>query len=181
MVTMSDHLVPGVMRCAKCEFQLVRTVLYVNSGTAGSGDNKTEPCPNGCGPLWPVTWKQWAEEAQKTAERFFEEAKAERAKVDDLSMLVRRLAHALDKPSGNTLLARQALDYLRRHGVGGIAATPRSSAMKSPIETLIDRSSLKCTLCGAGMGKCACGWSYERGGKCRNPVHASKKNRSRAE
>lgn len=114
-----DDLVPGVMHCAKCKFQLVRTNLYVRSGTTGPGDSKTEPCPNGCGPLWPVTWRQWAEEAQATAERFFEEVKAERAKVDDLSALVRRLAHALDKPSGNTLLAKQALDYLHRHGLQG--------------------------------------------------------------
>jgi len=32
---------------------------------------------------------------------------------------VRRLAHSLDKPNGNMLLARQAVDYLRRHGLEG--------------------------------------------------------------
>ena len=41
------------------------------------------------------------------------------AVADDLAALVRRLAHALDKPSGNTLLARQAMDYLRRIGLSG--------------------------------------------------------------
>lgn len=40
-------------------------------------------------------------------------------RVEDLAALVRRLAHALDKPSGNTLLARQALDYLKRNGLQG--------------------------------------------------------------
>lgn len=65
-------LVPGVMRCAKCAFQLVRTNLYVATGTVGAGDSKTEPCPNGCGPLWPVTWKMWAEEGWAQAERYFE-------------------------------------------------------------------------------------------------------------
>lgn len=87
---MTDNLVPGVMRCAKCEFQLVRTNLYVNSGTFGPGDSKTEPCPNGCGPLWPVTWRQWAEEAQKTAERFFDEAKAERANLAAMATLIEK-------------------------------------------------------------------------------------------
>lgn len=61
-------LVPGVMECAKCHFYLVRTNLYVNDGTYGPGDNKTEPCPNGCGPLWPVTWKQQADEMMARCE-----------------------------------------------------------------------------------------------------------------
>jgi len=64
-----SDLVPGVMRCAKCAFQLHRVTLYVRSGTTGAGDSDTEPCPNGCGPLWPVTWRQWAEEAQEYAQR----------------------------------------------------------------------------------------------------------------
>lgn len=136
----AENLVPGVMRCAKCEFQLVRTNLYVNSGTAGPSDSRTEPCPNGCGPLWPITWKQWAEEAQKTAERFFDEAEAERAKVDELAMLVRRLAHALDKPSGNTLLARQAVDYLRRHSLQGspLRESPTPETVPAPEASFVE-------------------------------------------
>ena len=56
------RFIPGVMHCAKCKFRLVRTNLYVRNGTTGPGDNATEPCPNGCGPLWPVTWEQEARE-----------------------------------------------------------------------------------------------------------------------
>ena len=112
-------LVPGVVRCAKCSFQLHRTNLHMSNGTTSAGNSETEPCPNGCGPLWPVTWKQWAEEACAIAERFSNEAQAEKKKVDDLAALVRRLAHSLDKPSGNTFLARQAVDYLRRNGLDG--------------------------------------------------------------
>lgn len=63
-------VVPGVMRCAKCSFQLHRTNLYMGSGTTGHGDSKTEPCPNGCGPLWPVTWETWATEGWEQAERY---------------------------------------------------------------------------------------------------------------
>lgn len=61
--------IPGVMRCAKCAFRLVRTILYMGSGTAGPGGNETEPCPNGCGPLWPVTWEEDAREGWREAER----------------------------------------------------------------------------------------------------------------
>ena len=52
------------------------------------------------------------------------------AVADDLAALVRRLAHALDKPSGNTLLARQAMDYLRRIGLSGspLRETPNDEA-----------------------------------------------------
>jgi len=53
-------IVPGVLRCAKCDYELMKTNLYFNSGTVGPGDSETEPCPNGCGPLWPVTWHAWA-------------------------------------------------------------------------------------------------------------------------
>lgn len=70
--------VPGVMRCAKCSFQLHRTNLYMVNGTTGPGTSETEPCPNGCGPLWPVTWEQYAREACETAERFFDEAQTYR-------------------------------------------------------------------------------------------------------
>lgn len=64
-----SDLVPGIVRCAKCAFQLHRTNLYVQSGTVGAGDSKTEPCPNGCGPLWPVTWETWVREGWAEAER----------------------------------------------------------------------------------------------------------------
>lgn len=69
-------IAPGVMRCAKCEFQLIRQSLNVNVGTVTAGGSHSEPCPNGCGPLWPVTWREQALEASKAAEAMFERAKA---------------------------------------------------------------------------------------------------------
>lgn len=74
-------VVPGALRCAKCQFQLTKTIICMKSGTTGAGDNKTEPCPNGCGPLWPVTWKQWAKEMDEQAGRYFYELKAAEAKL----------------------------------------------------------------------------------------------------
>lgn len=62
------NVVPGVMHCAKCKFRLVRTNLNARDGTTSAGDNVTEPCPNGCGPLWPVTWEQEARECRKLLE-----------------------------------------------------------------------------------------------------------------
>lgn len=71
----AGNLVPGQMHCARCKFQLTRTVLYMGNGAVGAGDSKTEPCPNGCGPLWPVTWEQAARDAWAAGEALFERAK----------------------------------------------------------------------------------------------------------
>lgn len=75
MNTRTD-LVPGEMRCAKCSFQLTRKVLAVDVGEVFAGDSKTEPCPNGCGPLWPVTWEQYAKQAWDACEVMTERALA---------------------------------------------------------------------------------------------------------
>lgn len=72
----ASNLVPGQMHCARCKFQLTRTILYLGNGAVGAGDSKTERCPNGCGPLWPVTWEQAARDAWATCETLFERAKA---------------------------------------------------------------------------------------------------------
>ena len=77
-------LAPGVMRCARCKFRLHRINLNVNVGTVTAGDNKTEPCPNGCGPLWPVTWKQEADDCMKSAESLLDRAVAAEKALEDL-------------------------------------------------------------------------------------------------
>lgn len=77
-------LAPGVMRCARCKFRLNRINLNVNVGIVTAGNNKTEPCPNGCGPLWPVTWKQEAEEAMTVAEGLCDRVVAAEKELADL-------------------------------------------------------------------------------------------------
>ena len=77
-------LYPGVMRCAKCDFQLVRAVLSVQSGQIHAGDSKTEPCPNGCGPLWPVTYKEYAKQAMDSADAMADRAIAAEKEVETL-------------------------------------------------------------------------------------------------
>lgn len=68
--------VPGVMRCDGCKFELTRVNLNVNVGTVTAGNNEPEPCPNGCGPLRPVTWRERALQAEKWGEEQFERANA---------------------------------------------------------------------------------------------------------
>lgn len=94
------HVVPGVMRCAKCEFRLQRVNLYVGNGTVGAGDNKTEPCPNGCGPLWPVTWEQEARECWNLLEAQFEKLQVAKASSvpDDVAKDAARYRWLRDNP-----------------------------------------------------------------------------------
>lgn len=66
--------VPGVMRCDRCKFELTRVNLNVNVGTATAGNSEPEPCPNGCGPLRPTTWKERATEAEQMLEAWCDRA-----------------------------------------------------------------------------------------------------------
>lgn len=80
--------VPGKVHCSVCGFSMVRTNLYVNSGTTGPGDERTEPCPNDGNPLLPVTWEQEAREGWKVCEQMFDRAvSAEKALVASLATL----------------------------------------------------------------------------------------------
>ena len=50
------------------------------------------------------------------------------------------------------------------------------SDRRTPLQRTVD-SVMKCTVCGAPMGKCdcwtkcSCGWSYRKGSYCTNPIH----------
>jgi hypothetical protein len=79
-----DAVVPGSMCCAQCGFVLMRTTLYMKSGTSGPGGNETEPCPNGCGPLWPQTWKQAAQGGDEAITRQCDRAVAAETRVNEL-------------------------------------------------------------------------------------------------
>jgi hypothetical protein len=46
--------VPGLFRCAKCQFQLNKIAMHVRSG-AMTADNTPDNCPNCGSPLWRVT------------------------------------------------------------------------------------------------------------------------------
>jgi hypothetical protein len=56
----SDKIRPNVMRCAKCEIRV-------------TGVLSTAACPNKCGPLWSVTWKEECQSAERVLESVHEE------------------------------------------------------------------------------------------------------------
>lgn len=53
------QIVPGLWSCPRCKFELVRSLMRASDGTVAVNPSaKSEPCPNGCGALEPVTLEQ---------------------------------------------------------------------------------------------------------------------------
>ena len=67
--------VSGLFECPKCKLVLASNTLNVNSGNI-SGNNEPQECANNCGPMWRVSWKNWAEESiarhEKSEEKLIE-------------------------------------------------------------------------------------------------------------
>ncbi|EAS3170740.1 ead/Ea22-like family protein [Salmonella enterica] len=80
----SAIIAPGIMRCAGCGFVLTKNSINMAAGTITAGDSKTEPCPNGCGPLWPVTWKEHALQMRDDSEKWFEELQEANRRIAEL-------------------------------------------------------------------------------------------------
>lgn len=89
--------VPGVWKCARCDFRLVQTNLNGADGTVSARDKPGDKCPN-CGtPLWRVSWKEEANEALAIAENQMERAKAAEAEAASLRHKL-ALAQAVIEP-----------------------------------------------------------------------------------
>lgn len=82
---MPDY-VPNKLRCAKCNFELERLTLNANTMAVGIGTNEPERCPNGCGPLWRVTWEQEAQSYAKAMNDWADRAIAAEAKLRALGV-----------------------------------------------------------------------------------------------
>lgn len=73
----------GIWRCPKCELRVVSSFISSQNGNTAP-NNEPQKCPNNCGSMWRITWKQEALSARKIAGDIFEE-------IFDLKA---RLAHA---------------------------------------------------------------------------------------
>lgn len=56
----SSGVAPGILRCTECSFVLTKNIISVTADTITTVESESEPCPNGCGQLQPVTWKAMA-------------------------------------------------------------------------------------------------------------------------
>lgn len=73
---MDDKLyIPGEHECAKCKLTLLSSNLYVGDGSIGP-NKEPQQCPNGCGPMWRVTWESRARESMKLYSQALEQFEA---------------------------------------------------------------------------------------------------------
>ena len=56
----SSVIAPDILRCTECSFVQTKNIISVTADTITTGNSESEPCPNGCGQLQPVTWKALA-------------------------------------------------------------------------------------------------------------------------
>ena len=106
----SAVIAPGIMRCAGCGFVLTKNSINMAAGTITAGDSKTEPCPNGCGPLWPVTWKEQAIEMRDSSEQWFEELQEARQRIAELESEVNDRHNVLSLESAHLNVRQRRLE-----------------------------------------------------------------------
>ncbi|HBR6843333.1 MAG: hypothetical protein E6Y01_08440 [Klebsiella aerogenes] len=56
----SSSIAPGILRCTECSFVQTKNIISITPDAIVIGNSKPGPCPNGCGPLQPATWKALA-------------------------------------------------------------------------------------------------------------------------
>jgi hypothetical protein len=66
--------VPGLWRCAKCNFSLVQANLNAKDGTVTARDKPGDKCPNCDSPLWRVTERDAGNEMVDRAEELLKRA-----------------------------------------------------------------------------------------------------------
>lgn len=88
--------VPGLRKCAKCGCSLVTTNLYAETGQM-SANNEPQPCPNGCGPMWPVTERDAGNRLIDDMEKVIDERNAAKKRAETAERELQSL-----KPGGVT-------------------------------------------------------------------------------
>jgi len=86
--------VPGLRKCAKCGCSLLSTNLHVNHG-AVSANNEPQDCPNGCGPMWPVTERQAGNEMIDRMEVMSDTIRDLQSRPAVTDEMVERSSHAI--------------------------------------------------------------------------------------
>lgn len=81
--------VPGLWRCAKCNFILVQSNLNAANGTVTARDDPGDTCPNCDANLWRVSERQERQEMQVAHEKEFEQRIAAEAERDRLREAIR--------------------------------------------------------------------------------------------
>lgn len=114
----SAVIAPGVMRCAGCGFVLTKNNINMAAGTITAGDSQTEPCPNGCGPLWPVTWREQAIQIRDDSEKWFLELQDAKKRIAELEEIATdygiKFQKAQDAPKHQALLHKSQMEVAEK-------------------------------------------------------------------
>lgn len=97
--------IPGVFKCAKCSFVVVKSTMNMQSGTITANDKKGEKCPNDGAPLWRVTYKDQYAEMMEISERICDEKATLTAENERLreALIILRDLPIKDKKGPNTI------------------------------------------------------------------------------
>jgi len=60
----AELYVPGAQTCPDCQCWLMTSTLHAKTGRVSARD-ETQVCPNGCGTMRKVTWKEYAESSEE--------------------------------------------------------------------------------------------------------------------
>ena len=114
--------VPGVWRCAKCNFTLIQSNLNVQDGSVTARDNPGDKCPNCESPLWRVSYKDWATENEKAWEEHLSR------KEDEIASL------ASQRDAARAEALEEAANYLDGYAGGHHMAQSCATALRSLID-----------------------------------------------
>lgn len=130
---------------------LTKTICVLGLTHRRGGETHTEPCPNGCGPLWPQTWEQNARALRAMlidkrtesdmqaayARDLVAERDAARAEADHVGVQADQLTAALANVTRERDAARADVERLARwkllaeHAPGECAETIRERALQA--------------------------------------------------
>lgn len=106
--------VPGVFRCAKCNFTLVQSTLNARDGTVTARDAPGEKCPNDGSPMWRVTYAEQLAEAHEEWGKQIDRAIAAERQLDAIRAALAPVMHWYDgEPTdGDEHEPRELVDIL---------------------------------------------------------------------
>ena len=100
--------VPGQYHCAICDFSQTQRIVNASTGQIGAKiDPLPQICPNGCGMMDRVTWKQWSEGHAKGTDRML-------AWKDTLDVALQELVGAVESVLGTPSKMPRAADVHRK-------------------------------------------------------------------
>ncbi|HHZ7594378.1 TPA: hypothetical protein ACWMCL_002198 [Klebsiella pneumoniae] len=80
----SSGIAPGILRCTKCSFVQTKNIISVTADAITTVSSESEPCPNGCGPLQPATWKALAIQLMFTTKQGLSDLLEAKKRIEEL-------------------------------------------------------------------------------------------------